>query len=351
MHTKLKRCKSPKQTQHIDLASGSSAVPHRCPSLPLILFSGRRRITDGLWRSKIRKKLRRSTAILRDAYGGAIDNDNALEQLRSGWTGDNLWRITPRVVDAEGSGRHWGCNGERNEPLRNYIQRFNDMKVEIMDCPDVVACNAFKRGLLPGTKIYDYMVRKKPRNLLQTLQKAQSFVILEEETELDMQRAAKEGVFAADTLRRVSLKAKSKSYSRGYLKQLRPAWTKGLRTGVREFPEKTTPKRTANEVVVRESHSFVHGEWHLEESGEKRRAYASDNPYQSQSGREEPTIAFHARPLLGCCTRDSALVVTRMWAIAPSADIGRQAGFGGYRVLEHLERWESIHRSPITEPL
>ncbi|KAF3448122.1 hypothetical protein FNV43_RR08833 [Rhamnella rubrinervis] len=36
------------------------------------------------------------------------------------------------------------------------------------------------------------MVRKR-RNLLQTLQKAQSFVILEEETELDMQRAAKEG--------------------------------------------------------------------------------------------------------------------------------------------------------------
>ncbi|KAF3449674.1 hypothetical protein FNV43_RR10405 [Rhamnella rubrinervis] len=52
---------------------------------------------------------------------------------------------------------------QRNEPLRNYIQRFNDMKVEIMDCPDVVACNAFKRGLLPGTKIYDYMVQK-PRN-------------------------------------------------------------------------------------------------------------------------------------------------------------------------------------------
>ncbi|KAF3440821.1 hypothetical protein FNV43_RR19107 [Rhamnella rubrinervis] len=54
----------------------------------------------------------------------------------------------------------------RGEPLREYIQRFNDMKVEIMDCPDVVACNAFKRGLLPGTKIYDYMVGKKPRNLL-----------------------------------------------------------------------------------------------------------------------------------------------------------------------------------------
>ncbi|KAF3442295.1 hypothetical protein FNV43_RR16211 [Rhamnella rubrinervis] len=57
----------------------------------------------------------------------------------------------------------------------------------------VTPCNAFKRGLLPGTKIYDYMVRKKPRNLLQTLQKAQNFVVLEEETALDMQRATKEG--------------------------------------------------------------------------------------------------------------------------------------------------------------
>ncbi|KAF3450006.1 hypothetical protein FNV43_RR06085 [Rhamnella rubrinervis] len=90
---------------------------------------------------------------------------------------------------------------QRGEPLQDYIQRFNDMKVGIMDCPDVVACNAFKRGLLPGTKIYDYMVRKKPWNLLQTLQKAQSFVVLEEETELDMQRAYKEGRIASSNAR------------------------------------------------------------------------------------------------------------------------------------------------------
>ncbi|KAF3443229.1 hypothetical protein FNV43_RR12911 [Rhamnella rubrinervis] len=79
------------------------------------------------------------------------------------------------------------------ELLRDYIQRFNDMKVEIIDCRDIVAYNTFKRGLLPGSKIYDYMVRKKPRNLLDILQKTQSFVELEEEIELNMQRVVKEG--------------------------------------------------------------------------------------------------------------------------------------------------------------
>ncbi|KAF3455868.1 hypothetical protein FNV43_RR00510 [Rhamnella rubrinervis] len=71
---------------------------------------------------------------------------------------------------------------QKGESLRDYIQRFNDMKVEIMDCPDVVVCNAFK-----------CMVQKKPRNLLHTLQKAQTFIVLEEETALDVQRAVKEG--------------------------------------------------------------------------------------------------------------------------------------------------------------
>ncbi|KAF3446638.1 hypothetical protein FNV43_RR11818 [Rhamnella rubrinervis] len=65
------------------------------------------------------------------------------------------------------SGRYLGCDSlpkvhsddvvqEEGVP-EDYIQRFNDMKVEIMDCPDVVACNAFKRDR-SKTKIYDYMV-------------------------------------------------------------------------------------------------------------------------------------------------------------------------------------------------
>lgn len=39
---------------------------------------------------------------------------------------------------------------KQGEPLRDYIQPFNDTKVKIVDCPEVVSSNAFRRGLIPG---------------------------------------------------------------------------------------------------------------------------------------------------------------------------------------------------------
>ena len=32
---------------------------------------------------------------------------------------------------------------KQGEPLRDYIQRFNDTKVKIVNCPEVISCNAF----------------------------------------------------------------------------------------------------------------------------------------------------------------------------------------------------------------
>ncbi|KAF3450248.1 hypothetical protein FNV43_RR06328 [Rhamnella rubrinervis] len=62
----------------------------------------------------------------------------------------------------------------------NYIRRFNDMKVEIMDCQDVVACNAFSE--VTSAKIYDYMVEKAREPLRELLR----VLILEEEARMDM---------------------------------------------------------------------------------------------------------------------------------------------------------------------
>ncbi|KAF3448862.1 hypothetical protein FNV43_RR09578 [Rhamnella rubrinervis] len=82
--------------------------------------------------------------------------------------------------------------------------------------------------------------------------------------------------------------------------------------------------------------SFIlHGEWHAEENGEKRRAYAAHITASGQ--HEEPTIAFTATTLLGVVPRDDALVVTgcgqlhHQWILVNS-------GFGGYRVLGHTRK-------------
>ena len=77
--------------------------------------------------------------------------------------------------------------------MRDYIQRFNDTKVKIVNCPDVISCNAFRRGLIPGSAIYVNLTRKKPVTTLEALQRAQTFVTLEEEIKEDMYRAGREG--------------------------------------------------------------------------------------------------------------------------------------------------------------
>ncbi|KAF3451165.1 hypothetical protein FNV43_RR07257 [Rhamnella rubrinervis] len=71
---------------------------------------------------------------------------------------------------------------QKGESLRDYIQRFNDMKVEIMDCPDVVACNAFKRGLLPGPTLWFWRRNASTHN--EALRKGRIIRLEEKNTEL-----------------------------------------------------------------------------------------------------------------------------------------------------------------------
>lgn len=85
----------------------------------------------------------------------------------------------------------------QGEPLRNYIQSFNDTKVKIINYWEVVSCNAFQRGLVPGTQLYIFLTRKKPRTMLEALQWAQTYVTLEEEMKEDLQKVGQEGQLVA----------------------------------------------------------------------------------------------------------------------------------------------------------
>ncbi|KAF3445725.1 hypothetical protein FNV43_RR10901 [Rhamnella rubrinervis] len=101
-------------------------------------------------------------------HRGKIGLAERIWQRRAGdWT-DDLFKVVKGVFE-------------------DYIQRFNDMKVEIMDCQGVVACSAFKRGLRPK---FMTTWSEETREFIANFTKGWTFVVLEGEA-LGRQRLRK----------------------------------------------------------------------------------------------------------------------------------------------------------------
>ena len=60
----------------------------------------------------------------------------------------------------------------RAEPLRGYIARFNQEKVDIPECSIPTAISAFKRGLLPDRDLYKELTKYQCKTMEDVLSRA-----------------------------------------------------------------------------------------------------------------------------------------------------------------------------------
>lgn len=90
----------------------------------------------------------------------------------------------------------YDCKQKRNETLRKYLKRFNEMKVSTPDCKERVAIKAFIKGLIFDTKLHEDFMSKTYRTFTEVRRKAEGAMISEENL------AKRKGTDRMDEIRR-----------------------------------------------------------------------------------------------------------------------------------------------------
>lgn len=75
----------------------------------------------------------------------------------------------------------YDCKQRKNEALRKYLKRFNEMKVSVPDCKERVAVKDFIKGLIPDTKLHADLMSKTPRSFAKVRRKAEGAMVYEED--------------------------------------------------------------------------------------------------------------------------------------------------------------------------
>lgn len=73
----------------------------------------------------------------------------------------------------------------RDETLRSYTRRFNKEMLEVTNCHDSMAIQAFINGLINGTQFYDSLAIKTPMKMVDVLSRASEFMKLEDDQRND----------------------------------------------------------------------------------------------------------------------------------------------------------------------
>lgn len=73
---------------------------------------------------------------------------------------------------------------ENDESIEEYMERFKEEKFEITDCPNSIAIEAFRKGLLRSSNLFTELTKIVPHTMEKLITKLESLSTLRENLDL-----------------------------------------------------------------------------------------------------------------------------------------------------------------------